>query len=98
MLISKGLTLFKCVSKHAKRKNILVNKQINKFSHEWAYREYGEPSKLWNGAAEIAGGLAWWWFLYRMYYDYSHITGHWEYPDPSKWTDEELGIPPDDAD
>ncbi|XP_032131696.1 NADH dehydrogenase [ubiquinone] 1 beta subcomplex subunit 2, mitochondrial isoform X2 [Sapajus apella] len=25
-------------------------------------------------------------------------SGHFPYPDPSQWTDEELGIPPDDED
>jgi len=26
------------------------------------------------------------------------LQGHFEYPDPSKWTDKELGIPPLDED
>jgi len=37
--------------------------------------------------------FAWYWILFHMYYDFGHIVGHFEYPDPSKWTDEELWIP-----
>ncbi|XP_047349369.1 NADH dehydrogenase [ubiquinone] 1 beta subcomplex subunit 2, mitochondrial-like [Vespa velutina] len=101
MLISRGLNLLKHTSKHVKRKNILMNNQPIRFSShgEWSYREITkEPNKHFILAAEVLGGIAWWWFLYRMWHDYKHLIGHFEYPNPSKWTDEELGIPPDDYD
>lgn len=36
-----------------------------------------------------------WWFMLFTYPDY--VTGHDTIPDPSEWSDEELGIPPDDV-
>ncbi|KAK2578312.1 hypothetical protein KPH14_002587 [Odynerus spinipes] len=96
MLISRGANLLNHISKHARRKNILTNNQPSRFSHEWIYRDTNlDTDKKWIIAAEIAGGFAWWWVLYRFWYDYQHITGHWKYPDVSEWTDAELGIPPD---
>ncbi|RWS01723.1 ribosomal pseudouridine synthase-like protein, partial [Dinothrombium tinctorium] len=38
----------------------------------------------------------WTWVFYHCFYDYEHITGEYEDPDRSKFTDEELGIPPDE--
>lgn len=39
--------------------------------------------------------FAWWWVLWHCFDEYEHIIGL-PYPDPSQWTDEELGIPSDD--
>jgi len=47
---------------------------------------------------QALGFVLWYWILFHCYYDYEHLIGHYEYPDPSKWTDAELGIPPDDED
>ncbi|KAI5722752.1 hypothetical protein M8J76_013062 [Diaphorina citri] len=47
--------------------------------------------------ANLAGGCLWCWILWHIWHDYGHITGHFYPPDPSQWTDEELGIPPDDV-
>uniref|UniRef100_A0A6P8SAT0 NADH dehydrogenase [ubiquinone] 1 beta subcomplex subunit 2, mitochondrial n=1 Tax=Geotrypetes seraphini TaxID=260995 RepID=A0A6P8SAT0_GEOSA len=33
---------------------------------------------------------------YRQFPELTKSQGHFPYPDVSKWTDEELGIPPDD--
>ncbi|XP_043489532.1 NADH dehydrogenase [ubiquinone] 1 beta subcomplex subunit 2, mitochondrial-like [Polistes fuscatus] len=102
MLISRGVNVLKHISKHVKRKNTLINNQPVRSSHaEWGYREdttNEKSKKYYLRAAEICGGIAWWWFLYRMWHDHLHLVGHFDYPDPSKWTDEELGIPPDDYD
>lgn len=40
----------------------------------------------------------WWWVCWHLYWDIGHIVGEFPYPDTSQWTDEELGIPPDDLD
>uniref|UniRef100_A0A7R9DMJ0 NADH dehydrogenase [ubiquinone] 1 beta subcomplex subunit 2, mitochondrial n=1 Tax=Timema poppense TaxID=170557 RepID=A0A7R9DMJ0_TIMPO len=67
------------------------------FWFSWSYREPGPPpSKNIMRVTEVAGGLMWWWVLWHLWHEYSHITGEFDYPDVSKWTDEELGIPPDD--
>lgn len=51
------------------------------------------PSKHLVRMAEIAQGFMWWWILWHLWTEPDHITGEFEYPDPSKWTDAELGIP-----
>lgn len=58
----------------------------------------------WNGpkkqllVADTVLGLFWFWVFWHIYHDWGHIVGHFEPPsDPSIWTDEELGIPPDDV-
>ncbi|XP_071513632.1 NADH dehydrogenase [ubiquinone] 1 beta subcomplex subunit 2, mitochondrial-like [Panulirus ornatus] len=65
----------------------------------WTYRTAPEtPSKLTLFQAEVLGAFMWWWILYHLITEPEHITGEFPYPDPSKWTDQELGIPPDDED
>uniref|UniRef100_A0A183BWA8 NADH dehydrogenase [ubiquinone] 1 beta subcomplex subunit 2, mitochondrial n=1 Tax=Globodera pallida TaxID=36090 RepID=A0A183BWA8_GLOPA len=40
----------------------------------------------------------WYWFFYTLYWHHGEMyTGEWYYPYHYEWTDEELGIPPDDA-
>merc|ERR1712142_448834 len=46
--------------------------------------------------ANALGFTVWYWMLYKLYHEFDHIVGHFDYPDPSKWTDAELGIPGDD--
>lgn len=41
--------------------------------------------------------LFWAYFFWNLFHDPAAIWGHATFPDPSKWTDEELGIPPLDA-
>jgi len=40
----------------------------------------------------------WWYVFWRLLKEPYWLTGHAHYPDMSKFTDEELGIPPDDFD
>lgn len=40
--------------------------------------------------------LFWFYFFINLYNDPGVLLGHHTFPDPSKWTDEELGIPPED--
>lgn len=49
-----------------------------------------------NFYADVVGFTLWYWMLYKLYHEFDHIVGHFTYPDPSKWTDAELGIPGDD--
>ena len=53
----------------------------------------GAVSKL---VGKMLVTFAWWWIFYHILTDPSLIFGHLEYPDTSKWTDAELGIPADD--
>uniref|UniRef100_A0A8D0CCT9 NADH dehydrogenase [ubiquinone] 1 beta subcomplex subunit 2, mitochondrial n=1 Tax=Salvator merianae TaxID=96440 RepID=A0A8D0CCT9_SALMN len=61
-----------------------------------AYRQLPKLTRsqvLWG---EIVSSSMWFWILWHFWHDPDGVLGHFPYPDPSKWTDEELGIPPDD--
>uniref|UniRef100_A0A7E4ZZ73 NADH dehydrogenase [ubiquinone] 1 beta subcomplex subunit 2, mitochondrial n=1 Tax=Panagrellus redivivus TaxID=6233 RepID=A0A7E4ZZ73_PANRE len=45
----------------------------------------------------LLGGFLWFWFVYHMYYHSGHILGHWYMPYLSEFSNEELGIPADNA-
>nr|XP_012299102.1 NADH dehydrogenase [ubiquinone] 1 beta subcomplex subunit 2, mitochondrial-like [Aotus nancymaae] len=45
---------------------------------------------------ETLSATMWFWILWRLWHDAEPVLGHFPYPDPSQWTDEELGIPPDE--
>ncbi|XP_069940235.1 NADH dehydrogenase [ubiquinone] 1 beta subcomplex subunit 2, mitochondrial isoform X1 [Cherax quadricarinatus] len=70
-----------------------------KYGGEWTYRTAPPPPpKSIIMKAEIMGAFMWWWILYHLFTEPEHITGEFPYPDVSKWTNAELGIPPDDED
>ncbi|XP_076039802.1 NADH dehydrogenase [ubiquinone] 1 beta subcomplex subunit 2, mitochondrial-like [Oratosquilla oratoria] len=56
------------------------------------------PSKKVLYTAEVMGAIMWYWILYHLFTESEHLTGEFPYPDPSLWTNEELGIPDDDDD
>ncbi|CAB0013396.1 unnamed protein product [Nesidiocoris tenuis] len=47
--------------------------------------------------AEIMGASMWCWVIYNVISEPEHLTGEFLWPDVKQWTDQELGIPPDDA-
>ncbi|XP_025098444.1 NADH dehydrogenase [ubiquinone] 1 beta subcomplex subunit 2, mitochondrial-like [Pomacea canaliculata] len=62
----------------------------------WVYRRPADdPPKYIYRVADFMGFLMWYWILYHVWHEPEHLVGHFPYPDPSKWTDAELGIPPD---
>ncbi|KAK2162694.1 hypothetical protein LSH36_93g02001 [Paralvinella palmiformis] len=68
-------------------------------SGQWFYREENRNHSAYvKYTAEIVMGLAWYWVLYHIWYDTGKLVGEFPYPDPSTWTDRELGIPADDED
>lgn len=62
------------------------------------YRQFPQLTKSQVIQAEIFSGTMWFWILWRFWHDSDAVLGHFAYPDPSQWTDEELGILPDDED
>ncbi|RZC35452.1 NADH dehydrogenase [ubiquinone] 1 beta subcomplex subunit 2, mitochondrial [Asbolus verrucosus] len=93
MLLSRGLSTLKAI-KFANRNNIQTLQSVRN-SHAVNYRTAPEPPpKFILTIAEVVQGIAWWWVLWHIYTEPGHILGEFEYPDPRKWTDEELGIPP----
>lgn len=61
------------------------------------YRELGNLQGAENVAVStIAITFAWFYIFYNLWHAPENLFGHMEYPDTSKWTNQELGIPPDD--
>lgn len=63
------------------------------YRETWIYPEF---SKKHDREGKIAYRLFWLYFFFMCFDRPELIFGHFNEPDPSKWTDEELGIPPDD--
>uniref|UniRef100_A0A8B9VYE7 NADH dehydrogenase [ubiquinone] 1 beta subcomplex subunit 2, mitochondrial n=2 Tax=Anas TaxID=8835 RepID=A0A8B9VYE7_9AVES len=61
------------------------------------YRQFPELTRAQAVRSELLSGLMWFWILWHMWHSSDMVLGHFPYPDPAAWTDEELGIPPDDA-
>lgn len=96
MIPSRGFNLLRIICKTSQSKVAATNLQSVRLSHSFIYRTRGKPEKRWLYAAEVFGGFMWWWVLWHLWHDFGHIVGEFPYPDTSKWTDEELGVPPDD--
>uniref|UniRef100_A0A8C5Q9W2 NADH dehydrogenase [ubiquinone] 1 beta subcomplex subunit 2, mitochondrial n=1 Tax=Leptobrachium leishanense TaxID=445787 RepID=A0A8C5Q9W2_9ANUR len=60
------------------------------------YRQFPELTKSQVWHAEFISSFMWFWILWHLWHDTDAVLGHFEYPDPSKWTDEEIGMPPED--
>ncbi|XP_015722355.1 NADH dehydrogenase [ubiquinone] 1 beta subcomplex subunit 2, mitochondrial [Coturnix japonica] len=61
------------------------------------YRQFPELTRSQLVWSEILSGTMWFWILWHFWHSSDSVLGHFPYPDASAWTDEELGIPPDDA-
>lgn len=60
------------------------------------YRQYPQITKKQKLESELISGAMWFWILWHLWHDPDAVLGHFPWPDASAWTDEELGIPPDD--
>ncbi|THK32865.1 NADH dehydrogenase [ubiquinone] 1 beta subcomplex subunit 2, mitochondrial [Diachasma alloeum] len=98
MLISRGVGMIKNVTAFASQTRAPMKTQVRHSGGAVMYRDVLEPARCKVYLAEFFGGIMWWWILWHMWHDWGHIVGEFPYPEPEKWTDEELGIPPDDAD
>uniref|UniRef100_A0A0C9QK84 NDUFB2 protein n=1 Tax=Fopius arisanus TaxID=64838 RepID=A0A0C9QK84_9HYME len=98
MLISRGVGVIKNVTALASRAKTPMNTQVRHSGGPVMYRDMWEPRKFDVYMAEACGGLMWWWILWHMWHDFGHIVGEFPYPEADKWTDEELGIPPEGED
>ncbi|OXB70796.1 UNVERIFIED_CONTAM: hypothetical protein H355_009487 [Colinus virginianus] len=61
------------------------------------YRQFPVVTRTQVVGSELLSGFMWFWILWHFWHSSDSVLGHFPYPDPSAWTDEELGIPPDDA-
>ena len=99
MLISRGAPLLRHVLlKSGKTSAGHRVTQIRNSADSYCYRgvgaEAGSPYK--EKITDVLYTIFWTYVCYMMITKYDHIIGEWEYPDTSAWTDEELGVPPDD--
>ncbi|XP_034091756.1 NADH dehydrogenase [ubiquinone] 1 beta subcomplex subunit 2, mitochondrial isoform X2 [Gymnodraco acuticeps] len=60
------------------------------------YRQFPIISKKHILESELLSGAMWFWILWHSWHDPDMVFGHFPWPEASEWTDEELGIPPDD--
>ncbi|XP_044730058.1 NADH dehydrogenase [ubiquinone] 1 beta subcomplex subunit 2, mitochondrial-like isoform X2 [Chrysoperla carnea] len=85
------LSLGMKIAKNVAFKN---SQQIVRHSSAWVYRSGPKPlPKSTYFVADFVGATMWWWILWHLFTEPEHITGEFPYPDPRKWTNEELGIP-----
>ncbi|XP_066581864.1 NADH dehydrogenase [ubiquinone] 1 beta subcomplex subunit 2, mitochondrial-like [Prorops nasuta] len=97
MLVTRGARLLKLGYPILKISKSSFHIQPAKCSaHDITYRIGSEPHRFSYIGAKVLGGIMWWWIFWHLYHEFGHIVGDYDYPDPSKWTDEELGIPPED--
>jgi len=77
--------------------NNLVQKRFSGPKY-WGYREinYEENRKFTSKATSVLGGLAYWWVLWHFWHEYKHLIGEFIWPEFDEWSDEELGIPPEE--
>ncbi|KAH9525218.1 NADH dehydrogenase [ubiquinone] 1 beta subcomplex subunit 2, mitochondrial [Bulinus truncatus] len=85
------------VCQHNKSSLVQKNNVRHSGSGTYLYRRL-EPgdSSMWHYAGDALSAFLWYWMLYHCYYEYEHLVPSYKYPDSSKFTNEELGIPPDD--
>nr|XP_002722908.2 NADH dehydrogenase [ubiquinone] 1 beta subcomplex subunit 2, mitochondrial [Oryctolagus cuniculus]XP_051691075.1 NADH dehydrogenase [ubiquinone] 1 beta subcomplex subunit 2, mitochondrial [Oryctolagus cuniculus] len=62
------------------------------------YRQFPQLTRSQVIRGEVFSATMWFWILWRFWHDSDAVLGHFPYPDPAQWTDEELGILPDDED
>ncbi|XP_034935991.1 NADH dehydrogenase [ubiquinone] 1 beta subcomplex subunit 2, mitochondrial-like [Chelonus insularis] len=98
MLISRGRAILRHVSALTKQNRLPMQISVRNGGHEVFYRFVPRSPRYERIISEFMAGFMWWWIFWHLWHDWGHIVGEFDLPDPSSWTDEELGIPPDDAD
>ncbi|XP_016840502.1 uncharacterized protein LOC100117989 [Nasonia vitripennis] len=105
MIGSRAAGLLRSISRNPANQKCLtaLGQQVRRSSSEseWTYRT-GRPGAPWSQRGGlICSTICWWWIYWNLYHSWPHIIGLYDgkfLPDPRKdFTDEELGIPPDDV-
>ena len=89
-----------CVSANISRPFLSRLKKQDDEWDGWAYRKQNPipPSNSYPGMLGMfCMTYIWWWIWWHVFTEPEHmLSTNFEHPDPREWTDEELGIPPDD--
>uniref|UniRef100_A0A1B6DAI7 NADH dehydrogenase [ubiquinone] 1 beta subcomplex subunit 2, mitochondrial n=1 Tax=Clastoptera arizonana TaxID=38151 RepID=A0A1B6DAI7_9HEMI len=100
MIVSRSSSLLNIVRKGTKKIVAGQTLQVRNGHGPTTYRK-GVTSYITPGMqthATIIAAATWWWIIWHFWHEPGHVFGEFDYPDPSKWTNEELGIPPDNED
>ena len=79
-----------------------IKRQDAHAAQSWAYRHRNPPpAKHVENIATVMMTFVYWWIFWHCFTEPGHLFGgsrfgEFDFPDPEAWTDEELGIPPDD--
>ncbi|XP_021948543.1 NADH dehydrogenase [ubiquinone] 1 beta subcomplex subunit 2, mitochondrial [Folsomia candida] len=99
MFISKLLPLGRLALRAGPGQRHFISTSSKRMSDApWTYREFTLADKKYEIWAEAVGAMMWWWVFWHLFSDYEHLIGEKKFIYAETWTDEELGIPPDDAD
>ncbi|XP_017046549.1 NADH dehydrogenase [ubiquinone] 1 beta subcomplex subunit 2, mitochondrial-like [Drosophila ficusphila] len=91
MKVGSFRTSIGCLHRLSMTRNIILRE-----SHVVSYRNAPPPhSRATKVGAVTVGGAMWWWVMWHLWHEPDHITGEFDYPNPSKWSNFELGIPKD---
>ncbi|NP_001187976.1 NADH dehydrogenase [ubiquinone] 1 beta subcomplex subunit 2, mitochondrial [Ictalurus punctatus] len=60
------------------------------------YRQPPQITKHQKFRSELLSGFMWFWIMWHFWHDSDAVFGHFPWPNTDAWTNEELGIPPDD--
>ncbi|KAL7639115.1 UNVERIFIED_CONTAM: hypothetical protein RMT77_010649 [Armadillidium vulgare] len=95
-LVTARRLLIRQIFTNTHRKFGTSNVKQSSLAPRWSYRRPPLPAKPYlDKIADGIGIVMWYWILYHCITQWEHLAGEWPYPDASKWTDEELGIPPE---
>lgn len=61
-----------------------------------AYRCAPKGDPILEATHDFFATLVWFWIFYNLYHNHGMLYEHHPPPDPEKWTDEELGLPPEE--
>ncbi|XP_034018852.1 NADH dehydrogenase [ubiquinone] 1 beta subcomplex subunit 2, mitochondrial [Thalassophryne amazonica] len=96
--LGRALGVFKAGTQLLQRgpRRIMTRNASGGVHIEPQYRQYPILTRKQRIDSEVLSGLMWFWVLWHFWHEPDAVLGHFSWPDASAWTDEELGIPPDD--
>ncbi|GFW52626.1 uncharacterized protein TNCV_2392061 [Trichonephila clavipes] len=87
--------ILRTLTQISKRKTLTANLEAkrNSSTNYWVYRQEPVAPEKWRfHAADGMNAFMWWWFFIHLWYQFGHVVGEFDYPEPEKWTDAELGV------
>ncbi|GBM43514.1 hypothetical protein AVEN_96180-1 [Araneus ventricosus] len=87
--------VLRAVTQVSRGKRFIANLEARRHGHAntWVYRQ--EPVRPDEWRFYVADGLncfMWWWIFVHLWYQWGHVAGEFDYPEPAKWTDADLGV------